>query len=131
VWDGGTARQLGLVDGFGGMQDAVAKAGDLAGLGKGERQLRYLEPPRSFRESLFDSLAAQDDGGDLSSDDAYAVFTGQPQRQFAAALAEVRSILSGPTIQARSLECGWTAAPPPQHRQEDWSLLALLKEWLS
>ena len=131
VWDGGTARQLGLVDGFGGMQDAVAKAGDLAGLGKGERQLRYLEPPRSFRESLFDSLAAQDDGGDLSSDDAYAVFTGQPQRQFAAALAEVRSILSGPTIQARCIECGWTAAPPPQHRQEDWSLLALLKEWLS
>jgi len=26
VWDGGTARQLGLVDGFGGMSDAIGKA---------------------------------------------------------------------------------------------------------
>jgi protease-4 len=130
VWDGGTAHQLGLIDGFGGMQDAVAKAGDLAGLGKDERQLRYLEPPRSFRESLFDSLAAQDDGDDLGSDDAFATLAGQPQRQFAAALAEVHSILSGPTIQARCIECGWTA-PPPQPRQRDWSFFALLKEWLS
>ena len=32
VWDGGTARQLGLVDGFGGMDDAVAKAAELAKL---------------------------------------------------------------------------------------------------
>src|SRR5919112_1733068 len=30
VWDGGTARQLGLVDGFGGMEEAVAKAGQPA-----------------------------------------------------------------------------------------------------
>ena len=33
VWDGGTARQLGLVDGFGGMSDAIAKAAQLANLG--------------------------------------------------------------------------------------------------
>ena len=35
VWDGGTARQLGLVDGFGGMDEAVAKAAELAKLGRG------------------------------------------------------------------------------------------------
>src|SRR5947209_3587985 len=33
VWDGGTARQLGLVDGFGGIGDAVSKAAQLANLG--------------------------------------------------------------------------------------------------
>src|SRR5512139_2468492 len=49
VWDGGTARQLGLVDGFGGMDEAIDKAGDLAHLGKGERTVRYLEAPKSFR----------------------------------------------------------------------------------
>ena len=30
VWDGGTAHQLGLVDGFGGMSEAIAKAAQLA-----------------------------------------------------------------------------------------------------
>ena len=44
VWDGGTAHQIGLVDGFGGMEDAIAKAAQLAGLGN-ERGVRYLEPP--------------------------------------------------------------------------------------
>ena len=43
VWDGGTARQLGLVDGFGGMDEAIAKAAELAKLGEDERGLTYLE----------------------------------------------------------------------------------------
>src|SRR5437868_1840518 len=34
VWDGGTARQIGLVAGFGGMQDAIGQAGDLSRLGR-------------------------------------------------------------------------------------------------
>ena len=50
VWDGGTARQIGLVDGFGGMHDAIAKAAELAQLGD-ERGVRYLEPPPSLREA--------------------------------------------------------------------------------
>ena len=36
MWDGGTARQLGLVDGFGGLEEAVAKAGELAKLDDAE-----------------------------------------------------------------------------------------------
>ncbi len=32
VWDGGTARQIGLIDGFGGMNEAIAKAAQLAKL---------------------------------------------------------------------------------------------------
>ena len=40
MWDGGTAHQLGLVDGFGGMSEAIAKAAELAGLGD-ERGLPY------------------------------------------------------------------------------------------
>ena len=51
VWDGGTARQLGLVDGFGGMDEAIAKAAELAKLGD-ERGVRYLERPRSFEREI-------------------------------------------------------------------------------
>src|SRR4029077_4746619 len=60
VWDGGTARQLGLVAGFGGVGDAIGKAAELAKLGD-ERGVRYLEPPKSFRDQLFESLAADTD----------------------------------------------------------------------
>ncbi|MEO7277293.1 MAG: signal peptide peptidase SppA, partial [Sphingomicrobium sp.] len=37
VWDGGTAHQLGLVDGFGGMPEAIGKAAELAKLGDERR----------------------------------------------------------------------------------------------
>ena len=42
-----------VIDGFGGMQEAIAKAAELAHLGN-ERGVRYLEPPRSFRDQLID-----------------------------------------------------------------------------
>ena len=57
MWDGGTARQLGLVDGFGGMDEAVAKAAALAKLGD-ERGVRYIEPPKSFEDELVDAMPA-------------------------------------------------------------------------
>ena len=39
VWDGGTARQLGLVDQFGGLDDAIAKAAALAKIDDDARDL--------------------------------------------------------------------------------------------
>ncbi|MFL6730535.1 MAG: signal peptide peptidase SppA [Sphingomicrobium sp.] len=126
VWDGGTARQLGLVDGFGGMSDAIAKAAALAKLGD-ERGVRYLEPAKSFREQFFESLAADSDDT-TTSQDAFAIFAARPQQQLGAALGEVRAILSGPTIQARCLECA--AVAPPRIEARDKSLLELLGEWL-
>jgi protease-4 len=128
VWDGGTAHQLGLVDGFGGMSEAVTKAAQLAKLGD-ERGLRYLEPPRSFRDQLIETLASEQNDDSAAPQDAFAVLAGQPQRQLATAIAEVSSILSGPSIQARCLEC--PAVAPAKLRPRDLSLLALIREWLS
>lgn len=128
VWDGGTAHQIGLVDGFGGMQDAVAKAAELAHLGKDDRGVRYLEPPRSFRDQLFDSFASDTDDS-VPAGDAFSAWAARPQQQLADAMAEVRSILSGPSIQARCLECPAVAPAPMPAR--DRSLLALVEEWLS
>jgi protease IV len=128
VWDGGAAHQLGLVDGFGGVEEAIDKAAQLARLGD-ERRVQYLEPPRGFRDQLIDALAddADDDSGVPA--DAFAVLAGRPQQQLAAAVAEVRSILSGPSIQARCLECPPVA--PATLRPRDLSLLELLADWLS
>ena len=127
VWDGGTAHQLGLVDAFGGMQDAIAKAAELAKLGD-EREIRYLEPTRNWRDQLLDAFTA-DAGDDQAPDDAFAAIAREPQQQLAAVLAEVRMILSGPTIQARCLECG--PADGASVQSTDRSLISLLEEWLS
>src|SRR6185312_14035927 len=128
VWDGGTAHQLGLVDGFGGMDDAIAKAAQLAGLGN-ERGVRYLEPAPNFRDRLIASIAAGADQDTAAPDDAFAMLARQPEQQVAGVLAEVKSIVSGPSIQARCLECPPVA--PARIDQKDLGLLGLIKEWLS
>ena len=128
VWDGGTAHQIGLVDAFGGMPEAVAKAAQLAGLGN-ERGVRYLEPPRSFRDQLLETLASSGESDDATQSDAFASIARQPQMQLAQALYDIRSIMAGPSIQARCLECPAVAPPPPLH-EKDVSLLTMLKGWL-
>lgn len=128
VWDGGTAHQLGLVDGFGGIDDAVAKAAQLAGLGS-ERGIRYLEPPKSFRAQLIEALADQQNDNGSVPEDAFASLSRAPQQQLAEMLTEVRSILAGPSIQARCLSC--PAAAPAKLDKRDLTLLGILKGWLS
>ena len=127
VWDGGTARQLGLVDGFGGMEEAVAKAAELARLGD-NREVQYLDPPRSFEDDLIETIAQEDTEGAPVARDAFATLALRPQQQLAAAIQEIRAILSGPSIQARCLEC--PLAVPAALSAKDVSLLELLKEWV-
>ena len=128
VWDGGTAHQLGLVDGFGGIDDAVAKAAQLAGLGN-ERGVRYLEPPKSLRQQLIEALAEEQNDNSSVSEDAFGSLARAPQQQLAEMLSEVRSVLAGPSIQARCLGCPDVA--PARFDKRDLTLLSLLKEWLS
>ena len=129
VWDGGTARQLGLVDGFGGMGEAIAKAAELAKLDKGERGVRYLDRPVSFRDSVIDLLAMEEteDDGTVPAD-AFAAY-GRAEAQLAAAIADLRAVLTGPRIQARCLECA-SDVPMPVSRR-DLGFLAALRHWLS
>jgi len=127
VWDGGSARQLGLVDGFGGMDDAVAKAAELARLGADERGLTYLEEAPDFTDTLMQALAGSNEEADTPAD-ALASLAPAPESMLARALTEVRSILSGPTIQARCLECPPTAAAP-RLTADDRGWLAKLLSW--
>jgi len=128
VWDGGTAHQLGLVDGFGGMSDAIAKAAQLAGLGN-ERGVRYLERQPTFRDQLIDALSDGDSDGAAAPSDAFSMLARRPEQQLTLAIDEVQSILAGPSIQARCLECASAEAARPL-KQRDLSLLELLKAWL-
>jgi protease-4 len=128
VWDGGTARQLGLVDGFGGMEEAVEKAAQLANLGD-DRDVRYLDPPRDYEDELLEMFASDEASDAPATRDAFASLAAAPQQQLAAALQEVRSILNGPSIQARCLECPPVA--PARLAGGEISLIDLLRKWLA
>jgi protease-4 len=113
VWDGGSARQLGLIDAFGSLDDAVREAARRAKLDADDATVVYLERAPSW----FDRLAADwgrpsDDGG--SGD----VLTMLGRRQAAlawSAVDDARRLASGATIQARCLECS-AALPPARAR---------------
>ncbi|WP_265570056.1 signal peptide peptidase SppA [Sphingomicrobium nitratireducens] len=108
VWDGGSARQLGLVDGFGGLDEAVAKAAELAELD--DPGVRWIEREKSFSEQLADLLRGDARGG---APDAYAFLKRGPD-PVAAAMAAARELMAGPVVQARCLACPVeTIAPRP------------------
>jgi protease-4 len=127
VWDGGTAHQIGLVDGFGGMSEAIAKAAQLATLGD-ERGVRYLEPQPKFRDQLIEAFANNESDTEVPAD-AFSMLARQPEQQIARVIAEVRGIMRGSSIQARCLEC--PAVAPARVEQRDVTLLELLKSLIS
>ena len=58
VWSGAQAKERGLVDQFGGLEDAVADVAKRAKLGKpGDYDVRYIERPATPFERVFARLA--------------------------------------------------------------------------
>jgi len=113
VWDGGTARQLGLVDQFGGLDEAIAKA---AALAKTEDTgVTWLDQRPSFEDRVVEMLAGED-AAESAPTDAFAALAPAPTDLLARVIGEVSAILAGPSIQVRCLECppGAVAAPSPQ-----------------
>ena len=119
VWDGGTAHQLGLVDGFGGMEEAIAKAAELAKLGD-ERGVRYLERPQSFARKLLEALTEEQDEAARPPMPSRRLKAGRKQRLPQQSPMSA-SILSGPRMQVRCLECA-PVTPAPDSGTEDRGL---------
>jgi protease IV len=128
VWDGGTARQLGLVDQFGTLSDAVAWAARQAKLDPANVHAEYLEKKPGWAAEFARTLNEEDEaearvvargGGDL------VARVAAEQRGLAArAIGDVRWLLRGSSIQARCLACaGYGPAAP---RAEDLKLLDLV-----
>ena len=105
IWDGGTARQLGLVDAFGGLDDAVREAARRAGLDPGKAKAVWLEKKPGFADTLLASFARDNKDDDDASGDVFTRISGRPKILLARAMAEADRLLAGPSIQARCLEC--------------------------
>ena len=102
VWDGGTARQLGLVDRYGGLDEAIALAASEAGI-EGDPTVHWIEREGGFAERFADLLGAS--ARSEVASDPYAQMAGRPEALFAQAMDTIDQLLSGPTLQARCLEC--------------------------
>ncbi|MGN7726584.1 signal peptide peptidase SppA [Luteimonas sp. 22616] len=64
VWSGAQAKERGLVDAFGGLQDAIGDAATRAKLGKeGEYRVRYIEKMATPFQRFFSGLAGSRIGG--------------------------------------------------------------------
>ena len=105
VWDGGTARQLGLVDAFGGLEEAIAEAARLAKLDPADARPVWLEPQPGFLDQLMVSLAGGDDSQAQTPMDAFGRIALRQRRQMVRGAADAELLLEGASVQARCLEC--------------------------
>jgi len=105
VWDGGTARQIGLVDRFGTLSDAIAEAARRARLDPAKVHAEYLEKKPGFAAMLAEGFDSDDDdtqqGGDV-----FAIAAAERRAVAARALGDVARLARGGSVQARCLECG-------------------------
>ncbi len=114
IWDGGTARQLGLVDQLGGMEEALAYAAKAAKLGEGDWHPKYLGEDSSAFSNLLVQLLSGDDKDSSNASAGIGGIVAKQQAALAARLVHDVALLSGQGgIQAYCLECpaGATVAP--------------------
>lgn len=124
VWDGGTARQKGLVDAFGGLDDALAYAASKVGLKQGEWHAEFLQTKPSALSQLAMSMRGGDDGDNNASDDDgdshahadwAALIARRQQLGLARVLGQAQALMGMQGAQVRCLECtvtlGEGAAP--------------------
>lgn len=127
VWSGVTAHQIGLVDAFGSLDDAVAEAARLAKLDPAKVRPLYIEKPLNpWKEMIRSLLAPDQEGSEVRSRTFWGVVANGPDRALIGALASAQRVLTGPAIQVRCLECGSTGTPP---RQADIRAARSLLEW--
>jgi len=124
VWDGGTARQLGLVDAFGSLDDAIAEAARRAELDPERVRPVFLEQEPGFFGQLIRGMAGG--GEEAASRDPFARLARRPEAMLERALFDAQALLRGPAIQARCLECPMAAPVPLAARRADTLLARLL-----
>ena len=131
VWDGGSARQLGLIDAFGGIDDAVADAARRAKLSGDDVRPVWLDKQPGWQEALAEAFSSggnsdEDKGDRTQSTDLLSTMAHARIAALGQAAADADLLVRGSAIQVRCLECpspGTTAAP------KSW--FALVAAWFT
>jgi protease-4 len=111
VWDGGAGHQIGLVDQFGGLDEALASAASLAKLKDGEWHAEYLGEEEDALSLFFRQWETGDDSSAPAEARDWAGMVAVHQASLAdRALGELRRLMTVRGTQAYCLEC-----PAPAH----------------
>ncbi|WP_157220281.1 signal peptide peptidase SppA [Flavisphingomonas formosensis] len=128
VWAGGIAHQIGLVDQFGGLDEAVAAAAKLAKLDPAKVHPLFIEKQPGWLSQLLAEYTRKDDSSgdsDAQARDPYLRIGTRPDWILAGAIADAQRITTGATIQARCLSCPG-ARPPQPAKQAARALLGMV-----
>jgi protease-4 len=119
LWDGGSARQLGLVDQFGGLEDALAWTAAKAGAGAGEWHPVFLGQRADDYDSLIRQLVTSSAAPTAAAPrgDPFALAAGRSSDLAARLSHEVERLLQVRGVQALCLDCpSVSGALPHRHR---------------
>lgn len=132
VWDGGTARQNGLVDAFGGLPEALAWTAQKAGAKEGEWHAVYLGERSDNYDSLIRRLVTSEGRARapvISNGDLFAMTAMRSESLGARLARDVERLLGTRGVQAFCVECPGRPAvlqPPPGRPEGTLALLAWL-----
>ncbi|TAK15391.1 MAG: signal peptide peptidase SppA, partial [Rhizorhabdus sp.] len=114
VWAGSSARQIGLVDEFGSVDDAVAAAAKLAKLDPAKARPLYIEKQPAQWKKMLQTLFGPDEGNSESASarGPWGAVALRSDASVLAALGQAQRVLTGPAIQVRCLECATAGTPP-------------------
>ena len=129
VWDGGAARQLGLVDQFGDLDAAIAWAAGRADLGEGEYDVRYLGEDAPQYGSLFAQMMAGGSDSASGNGDVSAIFVRRQAAELGRLATDIEQLLGTQGVQARCMECAPVTART-HTAAESISWRALLKRFV-
>lgn len=132
VWDGGTARQKGLVDEFGGLDAALGWAAAKAGLKDGGWHAVYLGEQAANYDSLIRRLVANQTARApaVNNGDLFAMAAARSENLGARLARDAERLLGTRGVQAFCAECPPSAAPPLSPAKRPAGMLALLA-WLA
>lgn len=124
VWDGGTARQIKLVDRFGSIDDAIAEAAKRAKLGKDSYSVKYLETePDPFEQFVSGMFAPAEE--EKQATGLVARLAWQQRAALGQVLGDLNVLGGAEGVQAWCLECSG-ALPPRYIAKADAGWLATL-----
>ncbi len=137
VWDGGTARQIGLVDEFGGLTEALEWAAAKAGTKKGEWHAVYLGEKDANYDSLIRQLVASEaaKARSVPMGDIFAMTALRSEALGTRITRDAERLLGTRGVQAYCLDCPASvrapaAASPVAETGRPEGMLALLM-WLA
>ena len=110
VWDGGTARQLGLVSQFGGLDEALAWAAKEAELADGKWHAKFLGTTGNRYEALIRRMMRAEEQGTAS--DLFGLVARRQQELMAVLSRDLSRLTEARGIQAYCLECPRPARGP-------------------